>query len=324
MRIICQRTNAMSTISSIQVPRLGPPNVPTTLGPVNTAANRFEKPDFGNQDELREKFTQFVGETFYGQMIKSMRSTVGKPAYFHGGQAERSVSGPARSATRRTSDRSDGRQVRRTDVQPAVSAPGRQGRRQPRRSHANPSINSNTSHGANPMHHEATPTTDATRFAWKSDIAGLLSELSAVQTRSARTCSRTSARCSPPATARRSAARSPRSRIWSRGCKHARSGGSGCCSKRPSEGLPSDSIQLAEQVAARRTPQTPARRARRSRNSARAFLQHECLTNWVLVQRTLLHLSQLIEIIATGGRMKPTYGNGSDRQDQGALVDRAV
>ena len=38
--------------------------------------------------ELREKFTQFVGEAFYGQMLKAMRSTVGKPAYFHGGRAE--------------------------------------------------------------------------------------------------------------------------------------------------------------------------------------------------------------------------------------------
>ena len=61
------------------------------------------------------------------------------------------------------------------------------------------------------------------------------------------------------------------------------------------------------------------------------LLQHECLTNWVLVQRTLLHLSQLIEIIATGGRMQPTYGNGSDRPGHprqeisgGGLVDRAV
>jgi Rod binding domain-containing protein len=39
-------------------------------------------------DELRERFTQFVGEAFFGQMIKAMRSTVGKPAYFHGGRAE--------------------------------------------------------------------------------------------------------------------------------------------------------------------------------------------------------------------------------------------
>jgi hypothetical protein len=40
------------------------------------------------QDELRERFTQFVGEAFFGQMIKAMRATVGKPAYFHGGRAE--------------------------------------------------------------------------------------------------------------------------------------------------------------------------------------------------------------------------------------------
>ena len=80
----------MSTIinSQLNSPRLGPPSVPSTFGPVNTAANRFEKPNFGSKDELKEKFTQFVGETFFGQMIKSMRATVGKPAYFHGGQAE--------------------------------------------------------------------------------------------------------------------------------------------------------------------------------------------------------------------------------------------
>jgi peptidoglycan hydrolase FlgJ len=38
--------------------------------------------------ELKGAFSTFVGEAFYGQMLKSMRSTVGKPAYFHGGQAE--------------------------------------------------------------------------------------------------------------------------------------------------------------------------------------------------------------------------------------------
>jgi Rod binding domain-containing protein len=53
------------------------------------------QPNFGaakaaNQpnDELRQAFTQFVGEAFYGQMIKAMRSTCGKPAYFHGGRGE--------------------------------------------------------------------------------------------------------------------------------------------------------------------------------------------------------------------------------------------
>jgi len=38
--------------------------------------------------EVRDTFRTFVGEVFFGQLLKSMRSTQGKPAYFHGGQAE--------------------------------------------------------------------------------------------------------------------------------------------------------------------------------------------------------------------------------------------
>ncbi len=38
--------------------------------------------------ETKEAFSDFVGKTFYGQLLKSMRQTVGKPAYFHGGRAE--------------------------------------------------------------------------------------------------------------------------------------------------------------------------------------------------------------------------------------------
>jgi hypothetical protein len=40
------------------------------------------------EHELREKFDQFVGESFFGQLVKAMRQSVGKPAYFHGGRAE--------------------------------------------------------------------------------------------------------------------------------------------------------------------------------------------------------------------------------------------
>jgi Rod binding domain-containing protein len=36
----------------------------------------------------REAFDSFVGETFYGQMLKSLRKLNDKPPYFHGGQAE--------------------------------------------------------------------------------------------------------------------------------------------------------------------------------------------------------------------------------------------
>lgn len=50
------------------------------------------------RDSLRETFTQFVGETFFGQMIKAMRSTVGKAAYFHGGRAEEVFQGQLNQA----------------------------------------------------------------------------------------------------------------------------------------------------------------------------------------------------------------------------------
>lgn len=56
----------------------------TTVTPINS-----RPVDAGTQAlELREAFTKFVGHTFFAQMMKAMRSTQGKPAYFHGGQAE--------------------------------------------------------------------------------------------------------------------------------------------------------------------------------------------------------------------------------------------
>jgi hypothetical protein len=89
------------------------------------------------------------------------------------------------------------------------------------------------------------------------------------------------------------------------------------------EGLPSDSIRSLSSA----LPAESRSRVHGGIDQAHErgkLLQHQCLTNWVLVQRTLLHLSQMIEIIATGGRPLPTYGNGSDRTKSGALVDRAA
>jgi Rod binding domain-containing protein len=60
--------------------------------PTPTAPSAPAQLDGGNNpadnEELREAFNSFVGETFYRLMLKSMRSTVGEPAYVHGGQAE--------------------------------------------------------------------------------------------------------------------------------------------------------------------------------------------------------------------------------------------
>ena len=47
-----------------------------------------EKTPAEQAKDLKEAFGQFVGETFFAQMLKSMRATVGEPAYFHGGHAE--------------------------------------------------------------------------------------------------------------------------------------------------------------------------------------------------------------------------------------------
>jgi len=59
--------------------------------------------------------------------------------------------------------------------------------------------------------------------------------------------------------------------------------------------------------------------------SSRArLLEHQSLTNWVLVQRTLIHLSQMLEIIATGGRLQPTYGRGEPVGSSGSLLDQAA
>ncbi|HTN75745.1 MAG TPA: rod-binding protein [Pirellulaceae bacterium] len=63
--------------------------------------------------ELREAFSSFVGETFYSQMLSSMRSTVQKPAYFHGGRGEEIFQGQldqimAEDMTKATSDQFTG------------------------------------------------------------------------------------------------------------------------------------------------------------------------------------------------------------------------
>ncbi len=52
------------------------------------------------------------------------------------------------------------------------------------------------------------------------------------------------------------------------------------------------------------------------------LLSHESLANWVLAQRSLLHVSQLLEIVATGGRMQPTYGDRESVHTCGSLVNQ--
>ncbi len=88
-------------------------------------------------------------------------------------------------------------------------------------------------------------------------------------------------------------------------------------------GLPDDSLRvLADQL-------PPAKRGSlhkqfKESSSRTRLLQHHCLANWVAAQRSLLHVAQLLQILATGGRLQPTYGDGESVHARGALVDREV
>jgi peptidoglycan hydrolase FlgJ len=59
-----------------------------TAGQNTSAASALGNNKSATSQGLRSKFDSFVGETFYGQMLSSMRKTVGKAAYFDGGRGE--------------------------------------------------------------------------------------------------------------------------------------------------------------------------------------------------------------------------------------------
>jgi peptidoglycan hydrolase FlgJ len=50
--------------------------------PLSSASKPTDNP------ALHKAFSEFVGETFYGQMLKAMRKSQGEVPYFGGGQAE--------------------------------------------------------------------------------------------------------------------------------------------------------------------------------------------------------------------------------------------
>jgi len=94
--------------------------------------------------------------------------------------------------------------------------------------------------------------------------------------------------------------------------------------KAAGQGLPADRItNLAGAVG---MSHQLRRQLTETTHQARLMQIHN-LTNWMINQRALIHLSQLIEIIATGGRRHPTYhyeANQSLPETQGVLIDQNV
>ena len=89
------------------------------------------------------------------------------------------------------------------------------------------------------------------------------------------------------------------------------------------EGKPADSLSSLASSLADGSP-SPLKQQINDASSQSRLLQHESLTNWVIAQRSLLHISQILEIIATGGRPVPTYSNDQTVTVSGSLVDHAA
>jgi flagellar biosynthesis/type III secretory pathway chaperone len=86
------------------------------------------------------------------------------------------------------------------------------------------------------------------------------------------------------------------------------------------EGLPNENVARLATKGGRGKSNKLGSRVKEATARMR-LLQHHSLANWVLAQRSLLHVSQLLEIIATGGRMQPTYGDSESVHACGSLVN---
>jgi len=87
-------------------------------------------------------------------------------------------------------------------------------------------------------------------------------------------------------------------------------------------GLPNDSLDSLSRALPRERRDAIHANVQRAKHQAK-LLRTESLTNWLIIQRTLLHLSQMLEILATGGRKTPTYGDKQPVGATGGLVDQA-
>ncbi len=67
---------------------MGQGTVPAAKKLLPSPTRPVEKAETCSQSELRKTFEAFLGEVYFGQMLKAMRATMGKPAYVYGGLAE--------------------------------------------------------------------------------------------------------------------------------------------------------------------------------------------------------------------------------------------
>ena len=89
-------------------------------------------------------------------------------------------------------------------------------------------------------------------------------------------------------------------------------------------GLRNGSLQGAIAACSREPQALQAEALLRQAASTSRRLQLASVTHWMLAQRSLTHVSQLLEILATGLPQPPTYGNGAVPTACGGLLDQAA
>lgn len=158
--------------------------------------------------------------------------------------------------------------------------------------------------------------------SWESELAALLTDLLAVQDELLKILARKRDLLASADTDGLAAMAAEEERLIEslQGCLNRRGQ---LLERARAEGLPSTNVRTLAEALPREQRGKMGEQVKLARSRAR-LLQHHSLTNWVLVQRTLIHLSQVLEIIATGGRLQPTYGEGEPVNASGALVDRAA
>jgi hypothetical protein len=157
---------------------------------------------------------------------------------------------------------------------------------------------------------------------WESEVAGFLTHLSSVQEKTLDVLARKGRLLAAADAAGLAALGDEEGKLIAglQECLHRREE---LLERAHRDGLPSQNVRSLASAVAGRSPSRLDDQVRQAAHRGR-LLQHHSLVNWVLVQKTLIHLSQLLEIIATGGRMQPTYHKDGAVQASGALVDRAA
>lgn len=160
-------------------------------------------------------------------------------------------------------------------------------------------------------------------IAWETELADFLTELSAVQEETLQVLARRREMLVAPNVDGLTAVGKQEEEVIGKleGCLHRRQS---LLKRAAEEGRPSENLRKLTETLPGGRAKTELRDLTHTAIHRARLLQHNGLVNWVIAQRAVLHLSQILEIIATSGRMRPTYGKEERIAASGALVDREV